>query len=201
MFIPASRSSSVSESSFPFLSSPPSSPPSSPSPPPSSSSPSSSSPPLPSSFSPPSPPPSLTLHYAGPEGQPIELPPGDIATRVRALPSGPHWVLVDGAWADAAGVPVVARLLAAPPKSALPPVPKAGGLPPLPSAPAAIPPGPFLYFIEGVHSDWNTVSGDALVALALAQALGAEGFVAENGNPRSVMEHPRLGPAIRDRRG
>ena len=149
----------------------------------------------------PSPPPSLTLHYAGPEGQPIELPPGDIATRVRALPSGPHWVLVDGAWADAAGVPVVARLLAAPPKSALPPVPKAGGLPPLPSAPAAIPPGPFLYFIEGVHSDWNTVSGDALVALALAQALGAEGFVAENGNPRSVMEHPRLGPAIRDRRG
>jgi hypothetical protein len=72
----------------------------------------------------------VLFHYAGPDGQKVELAPADIAARVKADPAGRHLVWREGmsGWTNATEVPDIARLLASGP----PPVP-GGGPPPLPT--------------------------------------------------------------------
>ena len=159
---------------------------------------------VPGAVAPPVPTAAPPMQYAMAGGNPESLTPDAIAARIQQAPAAQHYVLLNGAWTDAKGVPAVQQLLNAPPVPgaggpALPP-PPAAVIPPPPAALAPIPAGPFTYFVHGVHSNWVTVSGAELVDVALAQPAGQEGDINTDGGNVAVTDHPELSAALRDRR-
>ena len=137
------------------------------------------------------------MFYSGPTATtPVEKGLSEIAGLMRAQPTGNHMVYVNNAWAPAAQDPRVAAAMAAPPGPGGSPPPPLPPLPPVrPAVP--VPPGPYSYY-DGAN--WTQVSGEQLVALAVATPPGQEPYVFVNNQPTPLASVPELAAAVAARR-